>query len=127
QTCSRPGGRFVAGRSAMGRGSIAYLGSQTDESADLWTCGSNLLSSDRAGPGDAAPGRRSLVEVTEVNPFDLTGPEFLIFYLGLAAVVIGVQFLWRRQSESRNALKIDLADPYLIASLRGGDNEVIRV
>jgi len=66
-------------------------------------------------------------EVTEVNPFDLTGPEFLIFYLGLAAVVIGVQVLWQRQSESRVAMKIDLADPYLIASLRGGDNEVIRV
>jgi uncharacterized protein (TIGR04222 family) len=62
-----------------------------------------------------------------VNPFDLTGPEFLLFYLVLAAVVIAALVLWQWQSESRSAMKIELADPYLIASLRGGDNEVIRV
>ena len=62
-----------------------------------------------------------------MNPFDLRGPEFLIFYLVLSAMVLGVLILLRRKSESSNATKIDLADPYLIASLRGGDNEVIRV
>ena len=62
-----------------------------------------------------------------MNPFDLSGPEFLVFYLSLAAVVIGALVLWRRASESAGAPKIDLADPYLIAYLRGGENEALRV
>jgi uncharacterized protein (TIGR04222 family) len=62
-----------------------------------------------------------------VNPFDLRGPEFLLFYGILSAVVIGALVLFRRASESGGAAKIDLADPYLIACLRGGNVEVIRV
>lgn len=61
-----------------------------------------------------------------MNPFDLRGPEFLVFYLILSAVVIGALMLFRRMVESGEG-KMDLADPYLIASLRGGENEVFRV
>lgn len=62
-----------------------------------------------------------------MNPFDLRGPEFLLFYLILSAAVLGILAVVRRISESNAATKIDLADPYLIASLRGGDEEVLRV
>jgi len=62
-----------------------------------------------------------------VNPFDLRGPEFLVFYFILSAVVIVALILIRRASESESAPKLDLADPYLIAYLRGGDNEALRV
>ena len=66
-------------------------------------------------------------EVTQVNPFDLPGPEFLVFYLILAtAVIVGLVFL-RRAAESDGAPKIDLSDPYLIAYLRGGESELLRV
>jgi uncharacterized protein (TIGR04222 family) len=65
--------------------------------------------------------------VTDVNPFDLRGPEFLLFYFILSAVVIVALVLIRRASESGTAPKLDLADPYLVAHLRGGENEVLRV
>lgn len=62
-----------------------------------------------------------------MNPFDLRGPEFLLFYLILSAAVIAALVLLRRASESAGAPRIDLADPYLIAYLRGGENEALRV
>jgi uncharacterized protein (TIGR04222 family) len=62
-----------------------------------------------------------------MNPFDLHGPEFLFFYILLSATVIGLLIWVRNQTESLRAPKMDLADPYLIAYLRGGKNEVLRV
>jgi uncharacterized protein (TIGR04222 family) len=62
-----------------------------------------------------------------MNPFDYTGPEFLVFDLGLALLVIIGLVLTRRYSESAAAPKIDLSDPYLIAYLRGGEPETLRV
>ena len=62
-----------------------------------------------------------------MNPFDLPGPEFLGFYLALAAIVILGSVLWRRAAEAGSAPRIDLADPYLIAYLRGGANEMLCV
>ena len=62
-----------------------------------------------------------------MNPFDFTGPAFLIFYIGLSVLVIfGVAGL-RRMSESAPTPKIDLSDPLLIAFLRGGHPEAMRV
>jgi len=62
-----------------------------------------------------------------VNPFDLPGPEFLLFYIILAVAVITALALLRRAAESDSAPQVDLGDPYLIAYLRGGENEAPRV
>ena len=62
-----------------------------------------------------------------MNPFDLNGPEFLVFYLALTAFVIIGLVLARRALESSAAPKIDLSDPYLIAYLRGSEPELLRV
>ena len=62
-----------------------------------------------------------------MNPFDLRGPEFLVFYAIFAVIVIVALLLVRRIFESGSPPKVDLADPYLIAHLRGGDSEVLRV
>ena len=53
-------------------------------------------------------------------PYNLNGPEFLLFYLILSIVVIGTMIYLQRNSESGGAPKADLSDPYLIAYLRGG-------
>ena len=63
----------------------------------------------------------------ELNPFDLRGPEFLVFYIILALSVVGLVVLLRHAFESGQAPKIDLGDPYLIAYLRGGAQEAKRV
>jgi uncharacterized protein (TIGR04222 family) len=62
-----------------------------------------------------------------VNPFDLRGPDFLLFYAGLSVLTLLV--LWaldqtRRIGPTRSGL---LRDPYLIAGLRGGESEVVRL
>jgi uncharacterized protein (TIGR04222 family) len=62
-----------------------------------------------------------------MNPFDLTGPQFLVFYLGLSALVIIALVLTRKYTESFRAPKLDLSDPYLIAYLRGSAPEALRV
>lgn len=62
-----------------------------------------------------------------MNPFDLRGPEFLVFYFIFSVVVIVAFVLMRRASESATTPKVDLSDPYLIAYLRGGKNEALRV
>lgn len=63
----------------------------------------------------------------DVNPFDLRGPEFLFFYIGLSVLVIIASVIVRWQLESTNAPRIDLSDPLLIAYLRGGHTETMRV
>ena len=63
-----------------------------------------------------------------MNPFDLTGPQFLLFYTVFAAAVVAGQVFWRRRAElSSSSPRIDLSDPCLIAYLRGGQREVLRV
>ena len=62
-----------------------------------------------------------------MNPFDLTGPQFLLFYLVLSVLVIIVLVYLRRSAESPATPKLDLSDPYLIAYLRGGEPETLRV
>src|SRR5437899_2341646 len=63
-----------------------------------------------------------------MNPFDLRGPAFLVFYLFLAAVVAAVMYRARRNAESGpGGVRLDLSDPYLIAALRGGTVDVLRV
>ena len=63
-----------------------------------------------------------------MNPFALPGPQFLLFYIIFGAVVIAGMVFWRRRAElSSSSARIDLSDPYLIAYLRGGEREVLRV
>src|SRR6266545_2898404 len=62
-----------------------------------------------------------------MNPVDLRGPEFLLFYLILMVMTAAALVILRRAAESGAAPKTDLADPYLIAYLRGGANEALRV
>lgn len=63
-----------------------------------------------------------------MNPFDLSGPQFLLFYTILSGFVISGLVFWRRRAELLPAPpRVDLADPYLIAYLRGGEEEVLRV
>src|SRR5262245_46284723 len=62
-----------------------------------------------------------------MNPFDLRGPEFLLFYFFFSLVVIYANAFLRRRAESGVAPRIDLGDPYLIAYLRGGEDEALRV
>jgi uncharacterized protein (TIGR04222 family) len=62
-----------------------------------------------------------------MNPFHLRGPEFLLFYAILCTIVIVTIVLLRRAPESGHPPKINLSDPYLIAYLRGGKNETLRI
>ena len=62
-----------------------------------------------------------------MNQFDFTGPEFLLFYSIFSALVIIALVLARRTAESSATPKLDLSDPYLIAYLRGGEPEALRV
>jgi uncharacterized protein (TIGR04222 family) len=62
-----------------------------------------------------------------MNPFDLRGPEFLVFYIFFSwLVIVGVTLL-RRLSEDRDVGKPPIDDPYFVAFLRGGESEALRV
>ena len=61
------------------------------------------------------------------NPFALTGPQFLVFYLMLGVAVLGGLYVLRRYAESGPVPRIDYSDPYLLAYLRGGEIETMRV
>lgn len=62
-----------------------------------------------------------------MNPFDLPGPEFLFFFIGLSAVAIVALVVTRKIAERSAMPKLDLSDPYLIAYLRGAEPETLRV
>src|SRR5262245_10482548 len=62
-----------------------------------------------------------------MNPYDQSGPDFLLFYFFFSLIVIIAIVVLRRHAESGPAPKIELGDPYLIAYLRGGENEALRV
>jgi uncharacterized protein (TIGR04222 family) len=62
-----------------------------------------------------------------MSPFDLRGPEFLVFYMVLGSFVLLVLFVLNQTLEPVDAIRTDLSDPYLISYLRGGNNELLRV
>lgn len=61
-----------------------------------------------------------------MNPLDLRGPQFLLFYAILAAVVLVAVRLGRRLPDV-SGLPARLDDPCLLAALRDGPVEAIRV
>jgi uncharacterized protein (TIGR04222 family) len=62
-----------------------------------------------------------------VNPFDLRGPEFLVFYLALGLATLAIVWFLRRTNESDSTVSPILNDYLEIAYLRGGANEALRV
>ena len=62
-----------------------------------------------------------------MNPFDLAGPEFLVFYLILGGSLLAMLFLLRRFGEPDASVSVQLTDPYEIAYVRGRANEVMRL
>lgn len=62
-----------------------------------------------------------------MNPFELPGPQFLLFYLLLSLFILVVVWLLRRNAESGPAPQLNLADPYLVAYLRAGEAETMRL
>lgn len=66
--------------------------------------------------------------MSALNPFALGGPAFLLFYLVLMAVTFIVLRRAMRAAETAAAPPAPkFEDPYLIAWLRGGEKEAIRV
>ena len=62
-----------------------------------------------------------------MNPFDLSGPDFLVFYLILAIIVATGLKLAIAEAEGGAPPALPLSDPYQIAWLRGGTPEAIAV
>ena len=62
-----------------------------------------------------------------LNPLDLPGPAFLVAYTLVALVTLMLLYVVRAAGESGAPPRIDTGDPYLIAYLRGGKNEALRV
>src|SRR6266849_2801383 len=62
-----------------------------------------------------------------MSPFDLPGPQFLVFYLVYGIAVLAVLAALKSRAAPDQATKMNLSDPYLIACLRGGKNEVLRI
>lgn len=63
-----------------------------------------------------------------MNPFQLTGFSFLGFYLALGiAVFFGLRAWFRHIETADTPPQQNMTDPYLIAHLRAGANEALRV
>ncbi|MBV8935433.1 MAG: TIGR04222 domain-containing membrane protein, partial [Alphaproteobacteria bacterium] len=62
-----------------------------------------------------------------MNPFDLSGPSFLVFYIGVGLVVIIGLKLVIDEAEGGAPRALPLNDPYQIAWLRGGTPEAARI
>ena len=59
--------------------------------------------------------------------FTVSGLAYLAFYVVLSLIVLLILYQFRLNSESGEAPRINLKAPYLIAYLRGGANETLRV
>lgn len=62
-----------------------------------------------------------------MNPFDLRGPEFLLFYGILSAFVLVAVVLRRRAGDDTEGIPARIDDAYQLAVLRDGPVEAIRV
>src|SRR5258708_4000688 len=62
-----------------------------------------------------------------MNPFDLSGTQFLVFYIGIALIVVIAMKLAIDMGEGGAPPALPLGDPYQIAWLRGGTPEAARI
>ena len=63
-----------------------------------------------------------------MNPFDWTGPWFLLFYLVLGVFSYWFVYFYVTYRERQQPVpKLKMSDPFQIAFLRGGENEAIRI
>jgi uncharacterized protein (TIGR04222 family) len=63
-----------------------------------------------------------------MSPFDLPGPQFLIFYVILGGVLAAFLWIFRHHGEKGKTFSApELTDPYLVACLRAGRAEVWRL
>ena len=62
-----------------------------------------------------------------MNPFELPGPQFLAFYAVLGAGVLFAVYLLKQRAEGGEPIRLPSTDPYLIAYLRGGAVETVRL
>jgi len=62
-----------------------------------------------------------------MNPFDLSGPSFLVFYICVALIVVIALKLVIDGAEGGAPPALPLSDPYQIAWLRGGTPEAARI
>jgi uncharacterized protein (TIGR04222 family) len=62
-----------------------------------------------------------------MNPFDLPGPQFLALYAMLGIVIVGAVYYLKQKAEAGEPVRLPSSDPYLIACLRGGAVEVVRL
>jgi uncharacterized protein (TIGR04222 family) len=62
-----------------------------------------------------------------MNPFDLPGPQFLAFYAVLGGCVLLLLYVLKQRAEGGDPIRLPSRDPYLIAYLRGGAAETIRL
>src|SRR5262245_37441344 len=62
-----------------------------------------------------------------MSPFDLPGPLFLVFYLFCGGILLIILAMLQNSAEPRDTTKVNLSDPYLIAYLRDGRKEALRV
>jgi uncharacterized protein (TIGR04222 family) len=62
-----------------------------------------------------------------MNPFDLPGPQFLALYAILGIAVVASVFVLKQTAEGGAAIRLPSTDPYLIAYLRGGASEAVRL
>ena len=62
-----------------------------------------------------------------MNPFELPGPQFLAFYAMLGAGVLFAVYVLKQRAEGGEPIRLPSTDPYLIAYLRGGAIEAVRL
>ncbi len=63
-----------------------------------------------------------------MNPFNFSGPAFLLFFIVAILAVNLVLRWWQQRTEANLPMpKLDLSDPYRIAYLRGGAAEALKV
>src|SRR5260370_30400851 len=62
-----------------------------------------------------------------MNPFDLSGPSFLVFYICVSLIVIIALKLAIDEAERGAPRALPLSDPYHIAWLRGRTPDAARI
>jgi uncharacterized protein (TIGR04222 family) len=62
-----------------------------------------------------------------MSVFDLPGPQFLALYAMLGSVVVAWVYFFKQMAERGQPVRLPSTDPYLIAYLRGGAPDTVRL